>query len=268
MSFTKLHQTSWLSESSAKANIIIVHGLAEHCGRYKHVGEFLSAKGYSVFTYDQRGHGQSEGMRSYIHSMDKLVNDLRQMVAQVRQQDKDLPLYILGHSMGTQVVLSYLLEFQTEKEGAMVSAPVIIPGEDTPPLLIAAAKVLSRIAPRFRVAALSGGSVSRDPEEVRKYDQDPLNYRGKIPARTGAELFRTMDHIQAGMHTIRLPILILHGTADSLVSVESSHLLHERVASQDKTLKLYEGLYHEILNEPEKEEVMEDIVTWLEKRVS
>jgi len=243
-----------------------VHGLAEHSGRYAHVGAYLSSQGYNVFAYDQRGHGRSGGMRSYIHSMDELICDLRVIIAQIRQQEAELPLYVFGHSMGTQVVLSYVLESQDEVQGAIVSAPVIIAGEDVTPLLGMAIRVISRLAPRFRTVALSGGSVSRDPREVQKYNEDPLNYRGRIPARTGAELIQTMDRIQARMHRIKLPILILHGTADSLVSVSSSQLLYETITSADKTIRLFDGLYHEILNEPEREEVMGEIVAWLDAR--
>jgi alpha-beta hydrolase superfamily lysophospholipase len=133
--------------------------------------------------------------------------------------------------------------------------------------MVAIAKVLSTVLPRLALSKLDSSTISRDPEVVNRYDNDPLNYRGGMPSRTGMEIMRAMERIGELMENLTLPVLIMHGSGDKLVDSEGSKQLYERAGSEDKTLKLYDGLYHEILNEPEKEQVLKDMVAWLDKRI-
>lgn len=263
----KLYEQQWLPEGDVKAAVVIVHGIAEHSGRYGHVAAHLNANGYAVYTYDQLGHGNSEGTRAYIESIDTLATDLEQVINRTRQKAPKTPLFVLGHSMGGQVLAHTLVTLQPKVDGALFSGAAIKAGADIKPIEITVAKVLSRVLPKMNVSKLSSDSISRDPAVVADYDADPLNYRGSLASRTGAEMLRAMDVISAGMSNITAPILVMHGTGDKITNVEGSMQLHARAGSADKTLKLYDGLYHEILNEPEKETVLADIVGWLDEKV-
>ena len=149
----------------------------------------------------------------------------------------------------------------------MLSGALLKISDDVSPLLTRCSAFVGRILPRLRTIKLDSSSISRDPEVVRRYDEDPLVYRGGIPARTGAEMVLATKRIQSSMHTISLPLFIMHGTADRLSDAKGSELLYSKASSTDKSLKLYEGFYHEILNEPEKTQVLADIVQWLDTRL-
>ncbi|MDX9863430.1 MAG: alpha/beta hydrolase [Anaerolineaceae bacterium] len=265
-----LYEQWWLPEGEMKAMVVIVHGLAEHCGRYAHVAAALNAQGYGVGCYDQHGHGKSDpaGPKAVIDTFDGLWDDLDIFMARARERANGKPLFLFGHSMGGEIVVSYVLDREPEVQGLLASAAAVKMSDDISPLLMAAASVLSKIAPKMPTIVLDGTAISRDQAVVDKYDSDPLNYRGGVPARTGGEMNRIIKFINANMEKITLPILIMHGTADRLADPQGSKDLYARVQSADKTLKLYEGFYHEILNEPEKDQVLADMVQWLDAHLS
>ena len=261
-----LYWQAWLPEETPKAVVVLAHGLAEHSGRYAHVAEHLVTHGYAVYALDHRGHGRSHGRRAQVDRMDYVVDDMHRFAAQVRLDQPGKALFLLGHSMGGGIALAYALKYQDELSGLVLSSPAVL-FEGVSPLQARAVTILSALAPGMPLLVLDGTAVSRDPEVVRAYDGDPLNYRGKIPVRTVAELTRSAEQLQEKLGALRLPVLLLHGTEDRLVDAKASRLVHDRASSPDKTLRLYEGLYHEVFNEPERDRVLADLSGWLDRHL-
>ena len=260
----QLFERRWLPKGDAKAVVALVHGGAEHSGRYAHVAAFLNGHGYALAAYDLRGHGRSEGPRMLVRSAEKHLDDAERFLGRLRQTWPQRPLFLLGHSLGGAIATLLVLARPVEVDGLVLSGPFLQLGEDLSPLRIGAAKVLGRLLPRLPVEKLDATYISRDEAVVRGYEADPLVYHGGIPARSAAAIIPAFQRIEAEEVGLRVPLLVLHGTDDRLADVEGSKRLYRRAGSEDKTLKLYEGFYHEVLNEPEKERVMEDLRAWLE----
>lgn len=262
----ELYWQGWLPDGDPKGIVFIAHGLAEHGGRYAHVGEALTARGYAAYAIDHRGHGRSGGRRTLIDSIDQTVSDLHAFIAVMRDHHPGVPVFLLGHSMGGAIAFAYALRHQGELQGLILSSPAVVI-ENVNPVTLVAGRLLSRVAPGAGVIQLDGTAVSRDPEVVKRYDEDPLNYRGKVAARTAAELVDLAGAAPDRLPEVTLPILVFQGTADRLVSPKAAKLVYEKAGSKDKTIKTYQGLYHETLNEPEKDEVIANLLSWLDAHV-
>jgi alpha-beta hydrolase superfamily lysophospholipase len=246
------------------AMLVIIHGLAEHSGRYSHVADYFAGKGYAVGAFDLYGHGKSGGKKAFIQQFDRLMDDMEAFVGRAVEKAKGRDVFLLGHSMGGGMVTRYLMDRNLNGvKGAMLSAPMVAVGSSIPPFLITVTRILGDLVPTLPVVQLDNDTISRDPHVKEKYDSDPLNYRGKIQARTGTEINRFLEYVQTHMDQITLPVLIMQGSDDRLVDPAGSRQLYEKASSKDKTLKIYDGLYHEILNEPEKQQVMNDILAWM-----
>jgi acylglycerol lipase len=263
----KLYYQFWLPDKKPKAVLLVAHGLAEHSGRYKNLVDYFVPKGYAVYALDHRGHGKSEGTLSYVDNFNDYLIDLKTFFDMVRKDSKNTKIFLFGHSLGGTIATAYAVEHQDELAGLMVSGSTLVPATSVSPALLAIAGVVSALAPKMGVTLLDASAISRDQAVVDAYVNDPLVFRGKIPARTGAELARMWKQLPEQMPRIKLPILIMHGSADQLSDPQGSKLLFERVGSKDKTLKLYDNCYHEICNEPEREQVFADMETWLKKHI-
>jgi acylglycerol lipase len=247
-----------------RAAVVLAHGVSEHSGRYAHVGEALSARGYSLWALDHRGHGRSGGGRAVIDDLEAALADLDRLVELAGEAPRRKP-YLLGHSMGGMLALAYAIRRQERLAGLLLSGPVAVL-EAASPLQRAASRLLSRVAPALGVYSIDSAGVSRDPEVVRDYDADPLNHHGKLPVRTVAEMAAEVETFPLSARAITIPVLIMQGGADPIVPVAGARMLAERISSADKTLVVYDGLYHEILNEPERDEVIATIGDWLDTR--
>ena len=245
--------------------MVIAHGGGEHSGRYAHVGAALAAAGYATYALDHRGHGRSGGARADIGRMDAVVADLRAMIGRARERHPSTKVFLLGHSMGGCIALTYSCRYGEEIDGLILSGPVTSLETASRPTR-AISKVLGEVLPRLGVYAVEAAAVSRDPEVVKAYETDPLVHHGKMPARTVAELTRAVEAFPDAVPSLRMPLLIMHGTGDRIVPPAGSKMVAERAGSEDKALRLYEGLYHEILNEPEQREILAEIVAWLDER--
>lgn len=255
----------WEAEGAAKGVVVIAHGVSEHSGRYTHVAERLNAAGYDVYALDHRGHGRSEGGRANIGRMASTVADVGTLIAIARERSPGLKLFLVGHSMGGAIALEFALEREGEIDGLVLSAPAAAL-EAASRFELLAGRALSVIAPGLGVFAVDPETVSRDPEVVSDYAADPLNHHGKLPARTVAELAGAIETFSERAPGLSLPLLVMVGTGDRLVPPEASYMVERRAGSADKKLIAYEGLYHEILNEPERERVLDDLVAWLDER--
>jgi acylglycerol lipase len=257
---------SWTPESP-KGLVVIAHGLAEHSSRYAHVAEALNVAGYAVYALDHRGHGKTDGTPGNVERIAFVRGDLDSLLTQARGEHPGLPVFLLGHSFGGLVALDYVVSRgQTGFAGLVLSGALVDPNAGNA-VQRRLARVLSSLAPNLGVVPLDATTVSRDPAEVKKYVDDPLNYHGKVRARSGAEIIAAVTSVVAGLPRVTLPVLVMHGGADRLVPPGASKLIAERIGSPDKTLTLYDGLYHEIFNEPERDTVLGDVVTWLDKHV-
>jgi alpha-beta hydrolase superfamily lysophospholipase len=250
---------------AVRAAIVLAHGASEHSGRYAWTADQLAERGYATYALDHRGHGRSEGARAYLDRMDNVVADLDQLVHLTAERHPDAPVFLLGHSMGGCVALAYAIGHQDKLDGLLLSAPLAVLGAASPATRAAGA-VLSVVAPRLGVFPIDSTGVSRDPEVVRDYDSDPLNYHGKLPARTVSELAKTVGRFPEQITRLTLPLLVMHGTADRIVPPAAGDLVDARASSEDKTYFRYDGLYHELLNEPERDRVVGDIADWLDER--
>ena len=263
----KLYYQCWLPEGKPKAVLLVAHGLAEHSGRYKNLVDYFVPKGYTVYALDHRGHGKSEGARSYVDNFNDYLTDLKTFFDIVRKENKNSKIFLFGHSLGGTIATAYAVERQEDLAGLILSGSSLVPSTSVSPALLAIAGVVSALLPKMGVTLLDASGISRDKSVVDAYVNDPLVFRGKIPARTGAELARMWKQLPEQMPKIKLPILIMHGFADPLTDPRGSKLLYEQVGSEDKTLRLYDNCYHEICNEPEREQVFIDMESWLTKRI-
>jgi alpha-beta hydrolase superfamily lysophospholipase len=222
------------------------------------------AGGYAVCAFDLRGHGKSEGRKGYVARFTDYLEDLDRFCDLAHREYAAAPLFLVGHSVGGLIAVSYATTRGNSFQGLVLSAPTLKPGESVTPLTMTLASVLSSLTPGIGVSTIDASAVSRDRGVVEAYVSDPLVYRGKISARLGAELIRAMKELPPKLPKIRLPLLILHGTADRLSNIDGSSMLYRLAGSGDKTLKKYEGLFHEVFNEPESENVLRDVESWLE----
>jgi acylglycerol lipase len=244
----------WRPPGEARAVVAICHGYAEHSGRYAAVAAHLNGHGYAVEALDLRGHGRSTGERVTVGSYDDYYDDLETFLGRSRGRNPGKALFLLGHSMGGGIVTAYVLAREPALDGVLLSGAAML-GERPP---------RDPNAPQVPRGPLPASAISRDEAVVAAYESDPLVYRGAPNANMMEVARPAYELVQREMERFALPVLIMHGTEDLLVPYGGSERFFERASSADKTLKLYEGLYHEILNEPERETVLADIVGWLD----
>jgi alpha-beta hydrolase superfamily lysophospholipase len=246
--------------------ILVAHGVAEHGGRYRHVADVLVGLGLRVAIPDHRGHGRSGGKRLLVRDLAEFTTDLETL--RTLELVDGRPTYLLGHSMGGEIALDYALDHQESLAALILSAPAVLPGDDISPMLMKVAKVMGKLVPGLPGQKLSSASISRDPAVVAAYDADPLNFRGALTAGIGGAMLRTMETFPSRLPSLKLPLLVMTGTEDKLVKPEGSELVVRLAGSTDKTLKTYDGLYHEVFNEPEKELVLGDLADWLKAHLA
>jgi acylglycerol lipase len=261
----QIYFQNWLPEGEVKAVLLVVHGLAEHSGRYMNLVHHFLPLGYAVYAIDHLGHGRSEGTRVYVERFTDYTDMVTAFRDMIRDWQKDKPVFLVGHSLGGLIGALYLIEHQGELAGAVLSGPLVKIPDNILAVTIFSGNVLSVLAPRLGlIAPPEAAGISRNPAVVRAYETDPLVYRGKTTARLGSEILKAMRRIGTEAPRITVPLLILQGSADRLVPPSGAQILHDHVASPDKRIILYEGLYHEVYNEPEHNLVLLDVETWIE----
>jgi acylglycerol lipase len=255
---------SWLAGSEPRAMIVLAHGFGEHSGRYFHVAARLQSEGYAVHALDHHGHGRSEGARGRITLADA-VTDLDQLIVLASNPHPGLPVFLLGHSMGGAIALRYCMVHQDRLTGLILSAPLAeVEGRAVVQTI---GKLLGAIAPGLGLVKIDPKLVSRDPAVVKAYAEDPLVFHKPIPAGTVAEFIRHVESLPNDVPQITLPTLLMYGTADKLAAPSGSVMVSQRIGSKQIQTTPYEGLYHEILNEPEQNAVLDEIAGWLARQL-
>jgi acylglycerol lipase len=262
---TRLHMRSWRPQAP-KAVVVICHGVNSHSGQYLWTGDQLAAAGFAVYAYDHRGRGKSEGPRFYIDDVREYTDDLGTFIALAKSREPGLEVFLLGHSAGGVVSCTWALDHQSEIAGFICESFAFeVPA---PAPVLALVKLLARITPRLPVLKLKMKDFTRDPAALRALDADPLTKGEVQPARTVAALLKATDRMRRGFPAITLPVLIMHGTEDKATLPSGSQLFYETAGSRDKTLKLYEGHFHDLLNDLNKEKVMADVIAWIDRRLA
>ncbi len=264
----KLYYRSWLPDGEVEAILLIAHGVAEHCGRYVEMAKFFANKGYGVYGFDYCGHGKSEGRRVYVEHFSNYLDDLQTFSKIIRSLHPHKNVILFGHSMGAVLGLADIIYHHEEFSGLILSGVAIKPKPVVPIAIVAMLKPVALFMPRLGLYRIDSSVLSRDKRVIESYGNDPLVYRGKLTARLGIELLSLTHKLKIQMQQVKLPILILHGTEDKISCPEGASLVFRRVSSTDKTLKFYQGFYHEILNEPDKIRVLSDIEAWLSHLVA
>ncbi len=256
---------SWTPPSAPRGVLVICHGVNSHSGQYLWAGAQFASAGLAVFALDLRGRGQSDGERFYVEHVDDYVSDVAATIALAKSRYPGLPVFLLGHSAGGVVSASYVLDHQSELTGFICESFAFqVPA---PGFALAAIKGLSHLAPRLPVLTLKNEDFSRDPDAVARLNSDPLTANESQPAITVAALVRADERLRQEFPRITLPVLIMHGTDDKATVCHGSEFFHQTAGSRDKTLKLYEGHYHDLLNDVGKEQVLEEMRGWIDARL-
>jgi len=256
---------SWRPAGKARGVVAIVPGFNSHSGYYHWVAEQFVADGLAAYSVDLRGRGRSDGERFYVASFENYVSDVAGLVEMAKSENPGLPVFLLGHSAGGVVSCMYTVEHQHELAGLICESFAFeIPAPD---FALAALKGLAHVFPHAHVLKLKNEDFSRDPAAVEKMNSDPLIAHETQPTQTLAELARSDDKLKGKFPEITIPVLILHGTADKATKFQGSQLFYDTAGSADKTIKLYEGHFHDLLNDLDKEAVIADIKGWIDARI-
>lgn len=267
----KLFSKCWkLKEGTPRALIFVSHGVGEHCSKYEEFAHVLAKQGLLVISHDHVGHGRSEGEPVQISSFSIYVADVLKHIDELSESNAGLPVFLLGHSMGGTISILCAMERPHFFAGLVLCAPAILANPKTATrFMIFLGRVVSYVAPSFQVVGSEDYSaLTRDPEQLAILSKDPMSWKGGLKARWAMEIYDAMENVKENIPRIEWPFIVLHGDADRLTMVEGSKLL-EKAASTDKTIKIYPGFYHKLLNEPkeDRELVMNDIITWIKERL-
>ncbi|XP_059304236.1 uncharacterized protein LOC132056172 [Lycium ferocissimum] len=262
---------SWTPVSfKVRGLVFLLHGLNEHSGRYNDFAKKLNANGFKVYGMDWIGHGGSDGLHAYVPSLDDAVNDTKQFLSKVLAENPGLPCFCFGHSTGAAIVLKAALDPKVESriDGVILTSPAV-GVQPAHPIFTVLAPIVSFLLPRYQFSAANkrGAVVSRDPAALLAKYSDPLVFTGSIRVRTGYEILRITAYLQQNLCKLTVPFLVLHGSDDAVTDPEGSKKLYEEASSTDKSIKLYKGLLHDLLFEPEREEIMKEIIDWLNQRL-
>ena len=262
----ELYYQCWRPEGEPTAALAVVHGFGEHSGRYDNVVGWFVPQGYAVHAFDLRGHGRSPGPRGYVNEWAEFREDVKSFLELVHEQEPGRPVVLLGHSMGGLIVLESVLHHPGGLAGVIASGPTLAQ-VGVSPLLMTLSKVLSGILPRLALnTKLDATTISRDPAVVEAYVNDPLVHSLGTP-RLGTELTQAVEWTQAHAAEMRVPCLIVHGSADRLAPPEGSRVFYENIRLGDKERQAYEGYYHEVFNDVGKERVLADVGAWVERHL-
>lgn len=261
----------WEPSGTPKALIFVSHGAGEHCGRYDELAQMLKRLDMLVFAHDHVGHGQSEGERMVVSDFQVFVRDLLQHVNTVQKDYPEIPVFLLGHSMGGAISILAAAERQTHFSGMILISPLILANpESASTLKVLAAKLLNFVLPNISLGRIDSSVLSRNKTEVDRYNSDPLICHAGVKVCFGIQLLNAVSRVERAMPRLTLPILLLQGSADRLCDSKGAYLLMESSPSQDKTLKMYEGAYHVLHKElPEvTSSVLHEINTWVSHRIA
>jgi len=255
---------------NSKAIVVLLHGLNEHSGRYTRFARQLNSHGYKVYGMDWIGHGGSDGLHGYVPSLDQAIADTKAFLEKVKSENPSFPCFLFGHSTGGAIILKASLDPDVEKmvKGVVITSPALRV-RPAHPVFGVIAPIFSLLLPRYQFGAAHkrGGAVSRDPQALVAKYSDPLVYTGPIRVRTGSEILRICSYLQQNMKRITVPFLVLHGTTDTVTDPDASQELYDQAASEHKSIKLYEGLLHDLLFEPERDKIASDILAWLDSKL-
>ncbi|WP_372510209.1 alpha/beta hydrolase [Mycobacterium paraseoulense] len=257
----------WTPDTAPRAVVVLSHGLGEYARRYDHVAQRFGAAGLVTYALDHRGHGRSGGKRVLVRDISEYTADFDSLVRIATREHPGLKCVVLGHSMGGAIVFAYGVERPDNYDLMVLSGPAVAAQDQVSPLMVLAARVLGALVPGLPVQELDVDAISRDPAVVAAYKNDPLVYHGKVPAGIGRALFQVGETMPQRAPALTAPLLVVHGSEDRLIPVAGSRRLVECVGSTDVELKVYPGLYHEVFNEPEREQVLGDVVSWITARL-
>jgi alpha-beta hydrolase superfamily lysophospholipase len=257
----------WTPDVRPRAVVVLSHGLGEYARRYDHVAQCFGDAGLVTYALDHRGHGRSGGKRVLVRDISEYTGDFDTLVGIATREHPGLKCVVLGHSMGGAIVFAYGVERPDNYDLMVLSGPAVAAQDQVSPLLRVVAKVLGVIMPGLPVQELDVDAISRDPAVVAAYNDDPLVYHGKVPAGVGRVLLQVGETMPRRAPALTAPLLVVHGSDDRLIPVAGSRRLVGCVGSTDVELKVYPGLYHEVFNEPERDQVLGDVVSWISKRL-
>jgi alpha-beta hydrolase superfamily lysophospholipase len=263
---TRLFYQAWLSTARPQAVAVNLHGLGDHSGLYPNLASHFPPRGIAVYAYDMRGSGRSPGQRAYLKSWREYREDLHVFLDLVRKWEPNVPLFLVGNSLGGLVVLDYALHRPEGLAGVVAAAPPL--GEvGVPPFLMSLGKVMSRILPRFSLqVGMDLTGLARDPAVVEAVLADPLFHR-RGTARLSTEVTATIARVQEGAATLAVPLLILHGAADRMVPPDGSRQFFAKVRYPDRTLREYPEGYHGLFADVNASEVLGDLARWIRARL-
>jgi acylglycerol lipase len=258
----ELFWQGWLPEGDPTGVLLLAHGLGEHSGRYVTVVDTLVPDGWAVYGVDHRGHGRSGGPRAHIVRYDDWLEDFDRFRREVVARHPGLPVFLLGHSMGGQLALAYALDHQDDLAGLVLSAPALA-NTSLPPPLRRVFLAVARLAPTLRPRLLDLDRISKDPDVVTAYHADPYVHHGHATLGLARALFLQFAVLPERARELRLPLLLMHGSEDVLTDPAGSRLLASTCGSPDQTVRWYDGLWHEIFHEPERDRPLTDLREWL-----
>ena len=262
----QLFGQSWQPEGQPRAVVCLVHGIGEHSGRYVQVADSLTQTGYILISFDLRGHGKSEGPRGHTPPYEALMQDISSLLEAANKQFPQLPYFLYGHSLGGNLVLNYVLRYKPQLKGVIVTGPWLRLAFEPPAFKVTLGKVMNKIWPSFsQSSGLDTKALSHDPHVVRAYENDPLVH-DHISARMFIGIYQSGQWALEHASEFSLPLLLMQGGDDKIISVEAGREFAGKI-TENCTFKIWDNLYHEIHNEPEKEEVFKFLIDWLDKKV-